>query len=346
MAEFGLHVNTWPADGRARATAMHSPHIKILSTAVNQDILAEWRGKYPFGLLVYREWFADGASKDVAYRCDQLLRAAEAVQMFMPILEIPYNEEMQSGDDLTRYSEVSRIAALRIRAEGYPVAVGNFSVTWPTVSDTLRYLPAFAVADYHAFHEYSWPSMAGGWGRIGHYKAVEEVLPESARRPVLLTEFGLDKLLIGVKGGWRDAGISAEQYAEQLRGVRGSIGSAVVAFLYTCGQYGDWQGYDVAGEPAIETLLGEASGEVPVTQDEFMRLCADIYQRAGVPFNQAAGITRFWIDSLRRGDYLGKPEGPEHRTENGQYVMQEFSGCILHCRVGEWVVTKGLPPFG
>jgi hypothetical protein len=271
MAEWGLHINTWPADGKARATAMHSPHLKILSTAVNQDILAEWRGKFPFGLLVYREWFSDSASKDVTYRCDQLLRNAEAVQMFMPILEIPWNEERQSGDELSRYSEDSVKATLRIRAEGYPVAVGNFSVTWPTVSDALRYLPAFAVADYHSFHEYSWPTMADAWGRIGHYKAVEGVLPASARKPVLLTEFGLDKLCIGIRGGYRDAGLSGEQYAPQLRTARKQVATAEVAFIYCCGQFGDWAGYDVAGESAIETLLGEIGngGESMALKDQY-----------------------------------------------------------------------------
>ncbi len=303
MAEWGLHVNTWPADGRARATAMHSPNLKLLDTAISQDILAEWRGKYPFGLLVLRKWFPDGASKDVAYRCDQLLRSAEAVQMFMPILEVPFNEERQSGDDLSRYADDSRRAVLILRAEGYPVAVGNFSVTWPIVSDALRYLPAFAIADYHSFHEYSWPSMADAWGRIGHYKAVEGVLPAAARRPVLLTEFGLDRLLIGQRGGWRDAGLSGEQYAEQLRGVRATIGSAVVAFLFCNGCWGDWASYDVAGEPAIETLLSEGVEEGPVAlKDQY-------------PAQYAAWVAAGGIENNFRAHLLGIGEIQPMRSD-------------------------------
>ncbi len=304
MAEWGLHVNTWPADGRARDTAMHSPNLKILSTAVNQDILAEWRGKYPFGLLVYREWFPDGASKDVTFRCDQLLRNAEAVQMFMPILEVPYNEERQSGDDLSRYSEDSRIATLRLRAEGYLVAVGNFSVTWPTVSDALRYLPAFAIADFHSFHEYSWPTMADAWGRIGHYKSVEAVLPESARKPVLLTEFGLDKLCIGIKGGYRDAGLTGEQYAPQLRTALTQVASAEVVYIYTCGQFGDWAGYDVAGESAIKALVGEIGngGETVALKDQYPAQYAAWVAAGGIENNLRSHLLAIGVIAPTKAD--------------------------------------------
>lgn len=94
-------------------------------------------------------------------------------------------------------------------------------------------------------------------------------------------------------------------------------------------------------EAAIAALVREG----PVTGEEFDRWAADVWHRAGVPFNKGAGITRFWLDSAKRGHYLGKPEGPEHRTENGEWAYAEFSGAVLHCRVGEWIVSEGLPPF-
>ena len=73
---------------------------------------------------------------------------------------------------------------------------------------------------------------------------------------------------------------------------------------------------------------------------EIDRWASDVYRRAGVAYNPDAAITRYWLTSARTGKYLGRPEGPEHPSEQG-IPMQEFSGAVLYWKDGQ--VRVGLP---
>lgn len=77
---------------------------------------------------------------------------------------------------------------------------------------------------------------------------------------------------------------------------------------------------------------------------ELERYAADVFRRFGVPFNPDAGIVKYWLGELRRGRFLGFPMEPEHRTEDGRWVVQGFSSTILSMGP-EGVVREGLPPF-
>jgi hypothetical protein len=114
------------------------------------------------------------------------------------------------------------------------------------------------------------------------------------------------------------------------------------------GTVGTMAGWRQDGTEAIYAAATAAEvpppEEDPVSPAEFDRWTADVWHRAGVPLPDT-GIAKFWKTSARAGHYLGRPEGPEHRTEDGRWAYQEFSGAVLHCKVGEWIVSKGLPPF-
>ena len=80
-----------------------------------------------------------------------------------------------------------------------------------------------------------------------------------------------------------------------------------------------------------------------MTDAELDRYCLDIWQRAGVSANPGAALFKAWKAALLSGRYLGRPEEPEHLTEDGRYYVQAFAGTILHCATSDYVVREGLP---
>ena len=106
---------------------------------------------------------------------------------------------------------------------------------------------------------------------------------------------------------------------------------------------------DAIGTAIVDVLRAAADGTPiiaggsTVTTNEVDRYLADIWKRAGVPYNPDSAFAKYWRAEIEVGRYLGRPEEPEHRTENGAYAIQAFAGAILSCKVGEWVVKRGLP---
>ncbi len=96
-------------------------------------------------------------------------------------------------------------------------------------------------------------------------------LPESQRRPILITEFGIDRGVLGLAAqGWRNVpNLSATAYVNQLRYWLTRMPSSVAAmFLYCSGGVYGWSGFEVAGVPEIESLMQEVV-KVASLQEQF-----------------------------------------------------------------------------
>lgn len=180
---------------------------------------------------------------------------------------------------------------------------------------------------------------------------------------VYVTECGRDVVrdgpngtMIG-QGGWMKDGLTPDQYLAELLAYNAKLEALPYvrrAYVFTAGKHADqsWGAYttDLLNTTQLHSTPQSAppnaanpTGGDTVTQDEIERWAADVWKRAGVPYNKASAFARYWLDSARRGQYLGRPEGPEFRSENGQYAIQEFAGAVLNCKVGEWIVREGLP---
>lgn len=236
--------------------------------------------------------------------------------------------------------------------------------------------PSWATGDYDAEHwqylrERNWCGLSAV--SVHCYWADAGFTPYNALRfrqfwrpgdpPVIITEAGRDKVRdapgggYSGQGGWKRDGVSAEQYVSELVAYDAELERnpyVLGATVFSAGATPDWDAFNT--DPMSDLLLARLptqsqtqkptqSGGIPVTQAEFDRYCADIWKRAGVPYNPQSALATYWREQLRRGRYLGRPEEPEHPTENGQYVVQAFAGAILHCRVGEWIVRESLPPL-
>ncbi len=209
------------------------------------------------------------------------------------------------------------------------------------------------------YHGYLAPSITRPGderGRWHLWRPLYMWLPELRRLGLRMPSLLLGE--VGTFDCWRDEGMSADAYSRLCIEIALAFGERCrrdgVPFAGACsfgfGTVGSMVAWRQDGTEAIYAAATAAERpplpeEEPVTGEEFDRWAADVWKRAGVTYVKDNGIPKFWRISAKAGHYLGKPEGPEFRTENGRYAMQEFSGCILHCKVGEWIVSEGLPPF-
>lgn len=138
---------------------------------------------------------------------------------------------------------------------------------WAHYADGLR--ACLAAGGALALHEYGWPDMRdqATWHCLRYRRALASFPDDLKDIPILITETGLDRGVVeGVpdapnNAGWRNAGISAEQYAEQLAWYDAEISkdaNVLGATVFTCGGY--WQSFDLTG---VWPVLDRIAKEVP-----------------------------------------------------------------------------------
>ena len=176
------------------------------------------------------------------------------------------NEVMQSYHwvDGNPPSEIQRLALyttfwMNLAKDKYHIAYGSFSVTRPDIE---RAWPSFYPVmekgneEGHILllHEYGWPdfwSPPDKWymGKFAH--RVWPQLPDHLKvTPWLLGEFGYDRLIQNIKGGWRSTGRSAYEIALQLEAFHNDFNSwrrwgmnFLGACMFCWGDLG-WSDYD------------------------------------------------------------------------------------------------------
>lgn len=185
------------------------------------------------------------------------------------------NEERQGSR-----AEIASLAALtvrfcrRVRPHGVRVVGGNFSMGNPNdLSWWDAFRPALDELDYLGLHEYSRPTMQtdASWHCL-RYRRVHDYL-RGDHPPVVITECGLDWGGDGARDGWRARGVSAEDYAAQLRWYDQELQRdpyVLGAAVYCLGQFGDWWSFDLRGEPALYVWKGDG-----VTIEERLKVLED-----------------------------------------------------------------------
>ncbi len=140
-------------------------------------------------------------------------------------------------------------------AQGELVAGFSWSTGNPTPQTLAQFIPylipAAAACDLHAFHEYY--SMWGKDQDWGLYRAFERALPAYARKPVVITEAGIDDNSQPATGGWRGK-ISPQQYVDIMKQYDALLLSdpyVLGATLYEWGD-GSWPSFELT--PIIQPL--------------------------------------------------------------------------------------------
>ncbi len=302
--KLGLHVNHWTDAARQTVRRIRPRILKVLDTAIDVYELERWHDQVPDGILVFRKWFPTD-DLDAGRRVDELIRAAGPIAHLISYIETPWNECNQSGEGLDRYAAATVDAVNQLHAWGYRVAVGQFSVGQPPLSEWPRFYPALRVADALTVHEYDAPSMLSNSGqRCLRYRQVYAILPADCRKPLIVGECGIDWGVTGqALSGWRaNGGLAPVAYADQLRWYGRELAQdqyVIGATIFACGVFPPesdnpgWASFDVAGVGEVEQV---------VMEDVVM-------PNVGPGFAKVANLVGSWLE-----DEIYHAAGTDHET--------------------------------
>ena len=193
-------------------------------------------------------------------------------------------------NDLMRFQV--RLTEL-LHAEGKKVAIGGWSVGTPDIPDwdsTWFYEP-FRTADFISIHEYCAPRMdsefrihsgnpdiqpeVGGYYTLRHKKWYDK-LPMECRKPILVTECGIDSggtgWDAGAQGGWKSF-TNIDDYLLQMEWYRTYCHPRVEAIFPFCFGARDktWESFDLFNPEEARRVFGEyiigLTAEQPPTEE-------------------------------------------------------------------------------
>lgn len=170
----------------------------------------EIRRRCPGALIVYRQFtnldFRDPADAYLAELADTLRKLKGRGIVWEGINE-PVLNDAQDAAALAQWT--SRFAEL-MHAQGEKIAAFSFSTANPRLELVPLLGDAATASDYIALHEYYSPTR--GAVDLGRYRAFRARLPRAARKPIVITECGLDD---GANQGWQKY-FSQDQYLANL----------------------------------------------------------------------------------------------------------------------------------
>ncbi len=271
MNPLGQHVDTWTDQARSTVRVAPGSILKVLNTAIDRDMIQGYKWARPDGIVNYRYVYAN-EDLDPVGRVSTLMSSMVPIEDLVDVVETPWNESWQSGDDLKRYADATNQAVALIEGYGHDTSIGHFSQgnppniagDWPNFYSAL--LPSKR-KKWLSLHEYSAKAMQTGSGyHCLRWGSVYASLPSKYRTlPVIISEAGIDGgvLVPPVKmKGWRTFAASASDYASQLQWyglnclqIAQLYGIDVRVAVFCCGNFGDWQDFDYAGVPEIESTF-------------------------------------------------------------------------------------------
>lgn len=265
MSKLGLHVNVIQPSLREFIVASQPTIIKTLEH--DADYWREIKAVSPGTFLVGRLYLPEQEQ-----RVDQpTQRGRELAERIMPFADRMrgiydcwegYNEKsVNTIEEAKRLNEYQVIFSMTMHDAGHKVAAYSFSTGNPDLGMWPRLLDGLRASDYLALHEYSAPTMRHGesWLCL-RYQRVYEVLPLDCRKPLIVSECGIDGGVIQkVNHGWRDF-VKPEQYLSDLAWYDKQLQAdsfVVGATIFCCGTHDKtWSGFDVLENPMRGMLTG------------------------------------------------------------------------------------------
>ena len=239
--KLGLQILAWVPGALDYVLQARPQHIKTLDA--NPTALARIRGEIPEAFVVYRRYCDVGTQQGLLGGPVQGAREMASAVMSelgsarQHVDAVEGLNETGLWDAADAYSLFTAEYARILHGEGMASIAYNFSTGTPSgyfagdgnlepeaFREGLRaywahYLDGLRESDYLGLHEYSAPTMldSQSWLCL-RYRRVWDVLPPDCRKPILITECGIDGGVIGrpvEQSGWR-AFCSEEEYLTQL----------------------------------------------------------------------------------------------------------------------------------
>ena len=355
MNKIGLHVNWTGAPGLADFIVKARPAF-ILSLDHNRpfwDGVVQRLGYKPF--MVGRHYFASQPLYN------PYMNAMDAWFAIKPEAErmrglydawVGYNECGLWGD-AGNYNEFDEYMALWMHSDGFKyaclsastgtppghqIAPGNINL-WDMGGGWAPYVDAIHAADYIAIHEYDAPTMRNSetWKCL-RYRRVWDILPPDCRKPILITECGIDGGGSGL--GWTRY-TNAVDYAKQLEWYDSEISKdsyVVGAAVFCCGQNAEWGTFDVNGQQYIAERMALRGGVLPEMPWNRHVVADNWYKRFGPGYNPNDAFGGF----LERnpGIRIGPAIGAVVDDPTNPYLYQYYALAILYVKRSEWANVK------
>lgn len=231
-----------------------------------------------------------------------------------------------------------------LHQHGLQYVAGSYGVGHPT-DDSWKFTQyqevraAFLEADYIGVHEYYAPDMRDPRNRdeqgkpcwLFRYRNWYPLLPKDCRKPLLVTECGIDSgaphFDPGAQGGWRSFTHAAD-YVDQLKWYDSQLSQdryVKAAAIYCWGTLDPtWDSFDIKGG-AADLLRGYLISVQEVPSDGTVeQYVGDVMQRYLIPANPDAAFQRYaWAKGL----------GSARSREVGYGGELVFEGCPILAQV-------------
>lgn len=252
-----------------------------------------------------------------------------------------------------QWGQLMRAAGLH--AAAYSFATGNPAAGFPNPDgegDEPNYWPLLApgaaACDYLALHEYSAPHLQDFQGYLClRYRRAYESLPANARRPILITETGLDGGVVAggsfAQKGWSfftdELGYlgQLQWYDAELQKDDHVLGAAIFA-LNPWGVNGS---FSIAAAKRIRDYIGAEGSPPPLPPTTLEQAVMQATRRVPwMPVNNTAALWRF-----AKSNGLQDQQTDElPLTFHGEnYIVQVFNLGIVYVRVGDWTNIRVIP---
>lgn len=256
----GHHIISYDNGAEAAIRTVPGSMLKLVGQdAINLSLIAWYKANVPGGLVVYRPYWQYQTLDDPIGYARQAVNEAP----WADVLE-GLNEAFQTRkhDELARYAAWSVMYGDELHRLGRRYACGSFSTGNPSLSIWIDYAPALTVADFLAVHEYGNPTMIGHQDCL-RYRRLLGLLAPSLRRPVLVTECGLDD---GQRHGWRTLAADAADYADQLVWYAQELASdGTRAAIFSLGCRTDFSDFEYGDSAAVlGALLANVGTPAPI----------------------------------------------------------------------------------
>jgi|GEM_PF-1473951 hypothetical protein len=223
-----------------------------------------------------------------------------------------------------------------------PDGNGNEPNYWNLLADGVR------ACDYLSLHEYSAPHMQDLQGYLClRYRRAWASLPADARKPILITECGIDG---GVIPGGADAQkgwtfyTNADGYLAQLQWYDNNLLTddyVLGATIFTINPWGKQNSFSIASCDNLRDYIGAGGPPPPLPpttlEDAVLQTAHSV---PWMPVNNTAALWRF----AKQHGLQDQQTDELPFTYNGEaYVAQVFNLGIVYAKVGDWGNIKVIP---
>ncbi len=273
-----------------------------------------------------------------------------------------YNESViHSNTEATNLSRfyvewgrLMRVAGLKSAA--YSFATGNPSAGFPNPDgngNEPNYWTLLAdgarACDYLSLHEYSAPQMQTLQGYLClRYRRAWDLLPADARKPIIITETGIDG---GVIPGGADAQkgwtffTNEDGYLSQLQWYDNNMLAddyVIGATIFSMNPWGKQGSFAMANATKIRDYIG--AGGPPPPPPNPMTLEEAVMQTArSVPWMPVNNTAALWKYAKQNGLQDQQTDEIPFVYNGEQYITQVFNLGIPYVKVGDWGNVKVIP---